>query len=184
MTHRPDEADEPEVVEWTGQYMAAKRRGTWEYASRTRSIGAAVIVPIDGAHIILIEQWRMALMRNCLEFPAGLVGDEAGHEEDTPFAAAGRELIEETGYSAANWEEHGHFVTSPGMTDESFTLFKATGLTKVGQGGGVAGESIEVHRVPIASVRGFIAERRDAGSAIDVKLLLLLAAGILESGAE
>jgi ADP-ribose pyrophosphatase len=184
VTRKPPEADQPEIVEWTGKYMAAKRRGTWEYAARTRSIGAAVILALDGGDVILIEQWRMALMRGCIELPAGLVGDEAGHEGDTPFAAAERELIEETGYSAANWEEHGQFVTSPGITDESFTLFRASGLTRVGPGGGTADEEIAVHRVPVSQIGAFIAEARARGCAIDVKLLALLGGGFLEDAAQ
>jgi ADP-ribose pyrophosphatase len=65
------------------------------------------------------------------------------------------------------------------MSSEGFALLRAEGLTKVGEGGGVAGEDIEVHRVRLETVAGFVAERREAGVAIDSKLLLLLGAGML-----
>ncbi len=69
--------------------------------------------------------------------------------------SARRELEEETGYRAAQWENLGEFYSSPGMVAESFTLLKATGLTQVSDGGGTAHEDIVVHRVPLA------ADRRD-----------------------
>ena len=61
------------------------------------------------------------------------------------------------------------------MVSESFTLLRAEGLGKVGAGGGVLGEEIEVHRVKLAEIAAFVAAKRAAGVAIDVKLLLLLA---------
>src|SRR3546814_1600429 len=60
---------------------------------------------------------------------------------------AERELEEETGYRAAHWRTVGEFYSSPGMVSESFTLLIATGLTRIGEGGGVDGEDIIVHRV-------------------------------------
>ena len=71
-------------------------------------------------------------------------------------------------------EDLGEFWSSPGMVSESFTLLRAHGLTKVGPGGGTEGENITVHRVPLATLPAFIAERRNLGDAIDVKLLTLL----------
>uniref|UniRef100_UPI00286A72AA NUDIX hydrolase n=1 Tax=Sphingomonas sp. TaxID=28214 RepID=UPI00286A72AA len=85
-----------------------------------------------------------------------------------------RELEEETGYRAARIELLGDFHSSPGMLSESFTLVRAHGLAKVGEGGGVASEEITVHRVARANVASFMAERRAAGVAMDVKLLALL----------
>ena len=58
------------------------------------------------------------------------------------------------------------------MVSESFSLFKASGLTKVGDGGGTDGEDITVHRVALTELGDFIATKRQAGLAIDVKLLL------------
>lgn len=163
---------------WQGKYLSVRKAGTWEYAERIGSISAAVIVAIDGeGQLLLVEQHRVPLGRTCLELPAGLVGDESAGERVAD--AARRELEEETGYLAAIVEERGEFYSSPGMTSERFTLVVATGLTRTGEGGGDAMENITVHRVPLDSVEGFVAEKRRAGVAIDAKMLLLLGGGLL-----
>ena len=58
-------------------------------------------------------------------------------------------------------------------------MIRARGLTQVSNGGGVPGENITVHRVPLAGVVDFIAARRAEGIAVDAKLLLLLAGSIV-----
>jgi ADP-ribose pyrophosphatase len=163
---------EPIETVWEGQYLAAKRIGTWEFVSRTRGVSAAVMLAVDQGRVLLVEQWRPALQGRCLELPAGLVGDE--QEGESVEAAAMRELEEETGYRAARMVDLGRFHASPGMSSEGFTLLRAEGLTKVGEGGGVEGEDIVVHRVPLADVPDFIARKRAEGLAMDAKLLLLL----------
>ncbi|MGN6357801.1 MAG: NUDIX hydrolase [Novosphingobium sp.] len=170
---------EAEQIVWQGKFVTAKVKGKWEYVSRARGIRAAVILAIDEHdHVILVEQFRVPLGRRCIELPAGLVGDgdDAGEAADL---AGARELEEETGYAAARMENLGEFYSSPGMVTESFTLLRAHGLTKVGPGGGTPGEDITVHRVPLAGLAAFIAERRALGDAIDVRLLMLLGPGIL-----
>lgn len=174
----PD-ADLPEEITWQGQWIIAKKRGRWEYVSRARDIHAAVILAIDEGHILLVEQYRVPLGRRSLELPAGLIGDDDGGEYDDPLSAAKRELEEETGYSAAQWEDLGEFFSSPGMTSEGFTLLKATDLTKVGPGGGVAGEDITVHRVKLADFPATIADFRNGGVAIDTRMLLALGPHLL-----
>lgn len=173
--------DEPAETVWQGKYLVVRRQGTWEYVGRARGIHAAVILAIDedeeGGHILLVEQFRVPLGRNCLELPAGLVGDDA--EGEAAEAAAIRELEEETGYRAARMRDLGQYYSSPGMVSESFTLLRAEGLVKVGEGGGVPGENIVVHRVPLAGVAGFVAAKRAQGLAIDVRLLLLLGRELL-----
>jgi ADP-ribose pyrophosphatase len=169
-------SDVEETV-WEGKYLAAKRRGKWEYVSRTRNIQAAVILAMDEGDVILVEQYRVPLGRNCLELPAGLIGDEA--EGEAVESAAIRELEEETGYRAEHMADLGFFHSSPGMVSEGFTLLRAEGLTRTGDGGGVEGENILVHRVPIADVPAFVAAKRAEGCAIDVKMLLLLAGDLL-----
>jgi ADP-ribose pyrophosphatase len=172
-----DDRDLPEEIRWQGRFITAKQRGRWEYVGRARGIRAAVIVAVDDGHVLLVEQYRVPLGRPCLELPAGLVGD---HDAEEPIeVAAARELEEETGYRPGHVELIGEFASSPGMVSETFNLVRASGLTKVGDGGGVEGEGITVHRVPLAGIADYVAQCRDGGMAIDVKLLLLLGAGIV-----
>lgn len=171
----------PEEVMWEGRFITAKRRGKWEYVGRARGIHAAVIVAIDeaadGRHILLVDQYRVPLGRRCIELPAGLVGDHDAGENAT--IAAARELEEETGYRPARLESLGQFYSSPGMVSESFTLFRAFDLERTGDGGGVDGEDIIVHRVGLDRLADRVATWRAEGYAIDVKLLLLLGAGMV-----
>ncbi|HEX7851482.1 MAG TPA: NUDIX hydrolase [Sphingomonas sp.] len=167
----------PEETVWRGRFLEMKKRGRWEYVGRVGGVQAAVIIAIDDGHILLVEQYRVPLGRPCLELPAGLVGDET--EGETAEVSAARELEEETGYRPATCSSLGSFYSSPGMVGECFTLVRAEGLTRVSEGGGTADENIIVHRVPLATVADFIAERRAAGIAIDVKLMMLLGASLL-----
>jgi ADP-ribose pyrophosphatase len=162
---------QPEIV-WAGKYIQVKKHGTWEFVGRTRGVSAAVILAIDEAHVILVEQFRVPLGRMSLELPAGLIGDE--EEGEDAASAARRELEEETGYWAERMVDLGRFHASPGMSSEGFTLLRAEGLTRTGDGGGVESEEIIVHRVPLAEVPAFVAAKRAEGAAVDVKLLLLL----------
>ena len=177
MSH--SDADAPEQVVWKGRFITAKTKGRWEYVSRSRGIRAAVILAAEDGHVLLVEQYRVPLGRPCIELPAGLIGDDAGFDGEGPLAAAGRELEEETGYRAARLEDCGEFYSSPGMVSESFHLIRARGLTKVGQGGGVDGEDIVTHRVPLSGLARFVAEQREAGKGIDVRLLMLLGPDLL-----
>lgn len=171
-----DEYRQPEEVRWEGRFIAAKTRGRWEYVTRARGIRAAVILAIDAQdRVILVSQFRIPLGRRSLEFPAGLIGDDHGGEGEDDAVAAMRELEEETGYRAGRMENLGEFYSSPGMVGESFTLFRAHDLVRVSDGGGLEGEEITVHHVPLADVEAFVAERRSEGWGMDVRIMLLLA---------
>lgn len=172
--------DQPEEIRWQGRFITAKTRGKWEYVSRSRGIRAAVILAIDAEdHVILVEQFRVPLGRPCIELPAGLIGDGTETAGEDASAAAARELEEETGYRAARMEILGEYYSSPGMVTEAFTLLRAHDLTQESAGGGVDGEDITVHRVPLGEIESFIATRRAKGDGIDVRLLMLLGPGIL-----
>ncbi len=161
------------TIEWQGKYLEVHRTGTWEYAARTGGIDAAVILALtDAGEIVLVEQFRVPHGARSIELPAGLIGDTGA--DDSADAAAARELAEETGFVARDWQDIGRFATSPGMSSESFTLFRATGLTRTGPGGGVEGEDIVVHVVPLVDLPDFLADKRRAGLIIDCRLIVAL----------
>ncbi len=169
-----DRLQQPPKVEWRGKYIRIVTRGGWEYVERCGGIGAVVILAETDGKIILIEQSRVPLGgRPCLELPAGLVGDE---DDKSVEETAVKELEEETGYTAERIERLGEFHSSPGMVAEGFDLVRAHGVRHCGQ---PVEEGIEVHLVERERVADFVAQRRAAGVAIDVKLLLLLAGSIL-----
>ena len=157
---------------WEGKYIRALKRGRWEFVSRVGDVRAVVIIAEFEGQTILIEQERVAVGGRCLELPAGLVGDEdpAATVEDT----AVKELEEETGFIAERVERLGDFHASPGMVSESFTLVRAHGVSRSGEGGGTEHEDIKVHLVARADIPNFVEQKRAEGSASDVKLLLFL----------
>lgn len=164
-----DDRDAPLQVTWQGTYITALKRGRWEFVSRTGSTHAVVVLAEHDGKVILIEQFRVPVGGRCLELPAGLVGDEDEHAtvEDTAI----KELEEETGFTCERVERLGEFHSSPGMVAESFTLVRAHGVRKVGEGGGTEHEEIDVHLVARDEIPDFVARRRAVGVAIDVKLL-------------
>lgn len=167
----PDK-DAPLETVWEGKYISALKRGRWEYVSRTGSTNAVVILAEHDGKIILIEQYRVPVGARCLELPAGLVGDEDPNA--TVEETAIKELEEETGFTAARVERLGQFHSSPGMVAESFTLVRAHGVRRIGDGGGTEHEEITVHLVTREDIPAFVQSRRDAGCAVDVKLLLFM----------
>jgi len=162
----------PVEVMWQGKFVRALRRGKWEYASRTNNINAVVILAEHDGKVILVEQPRVAPDCRCIELPAGLVGDQDPNA--TVESTAIKELEEETGYTADRIERLGEFYASPGMLSESFTLVRAHGLRKIGEGGGDENEDIKVHLVRRADIPNFIEQKRAEGLGVDVKLLLFM----------
>ena len=162
----------PAEVMWEGKFVRAMKRERWEYASRTRDIRAVVILAEYGGKVILIDQPRVPVGSRCLELPAGLVGDE--DPDATIEGTAVKELQEETGFTAERIERLGDFHASPGMVSESFTLVRAHGVRRIGDGGGDEHEDIRVHLVARADIPAFIEEKRAEGFAVDVKLLIFL----------
>ena len=163
-------------VMWQGKFVTAVKDGRWEYVERTGRVTAVVILAEHEGNFLLVEQPRVPTGRRCLELPAGLIGD-VGDDDDVEIAAR-RELEEETGFCAERIELLGEFYSAPGILAESFTLVRATGLTRTGAGGGVDGEDIVTHLVPRGEIAEFIAAKRAEGLGMDAKLLILLGAGL------
>jgi ADP-ribose pyrophosphatase len=161
----------PEVM-WAGKYVRVLKRGKWEFASRTNNINAVVILAEYDGKVILIDQPRVPPDCRCIELPAGLVGDE--DTDATVETTAVKELEEETGFTAERVERLGDFYASPGMLSESFTLVRAHGVRRIGEGGGDENEDINVHLVERSEIVNFIEQKRAEGFGVDVKLLLFL----------
>jgi ADP-ribose pyrophosphatase len=94
-----------------------------------RHSGSIVILPLDDSGrtplVLLERQYRYAAGQRMWELPAGRVDLGENH-----LAAAKRELIEETGYTASQWQKALFFYVSPGFLDESMTVYLASGLKK------------------------------------------------------
>ena len=154
-----------------GRHVRLIRQGHWEYAERTGVREAVMIVAItDDGRLILTEQFRIPVGKPVIELPAGLVGDVPGQEDEAIAVAAKRELIEEAGYEAG---EVVHLTAGPpsaGLANEIITLVRATGLRKVGPGGGDDTEDITVHTVPLAEVTAWLEQMAQGGALIDPKI--------------
>ena len=166
-----------EITLYESKWLGLYRTGHWDYVRRPNfcvCVGILAITP-DG-EVVLIEQFRIPVGKTVIEIPAGLVGDEPEFAGETLAQSAGRELVEETGYEAGKIVEILASPTSAGMTPEITHLFLATDLSKVADGGGVSGENITSHIVPLSELRAFLADRQANGDAIDFKIHAALAA--------
>lgn len=92
-----------------------------------RHPGGALAVPITPeGKFVLVNQYRFALKQRLLEFPAGTVESEEQAAETIK-----RELAEETGYRAHQWQTLGKFSLAPGYSDEFIYAFLATELERL-----------------------------------------------------
>ena len=96
--------------------------------------GAVCVVPcvvpvLEDGSIIFVKQYRYAVGSVLYELPAG----KLDKPDEDPLDCAKRELSEETGYTAKNWQKLTSIVTTPGFTDEVIHLYAATGLEKFNQ---------------------------------------------------
>jgi ADP-ribose pyrophosphatase len=154
-----------------GKFIRLVRQGKWEYAKRKGVSGIVAIVAVtDDRKLVLVEQDRPPVGKRVIELPAGLAGDQAGHETEDLADAARRELLEETGYEARGVERVAEGAASAGMTDEVITLFRATGLKKTGDAKGDGSEDITVHEVALDGVTAWLDTRAAEGKLVDLKV--------------
>ncbi len=125
--------------------------------------GAVAIVALtDKGEVVLERQFRYPLRRELVEIPAGKLEPGEGH-----LATGKRELLEETGYAAAQWAYLGQIHNAIGYSDEAIELWLATGLQK-GQASLDEGEFLEVFTLPFEEALAMAADGRIS----DVKTII------------
>jgi 8-oxo-dGTP pyrophosphatase MutT (NUDIX family) len=131
--------------------------------------GAVGIVVLDGEDLWFVRQPREAVgVPDMLELPAGKL-DEEGED---PLQTAKRELAEEIGKQAAEWEALGSFYTSVGFTDEEVHLYLATGISDVDERPAVEeDERIDVEVRPVGALDALLGETKDAKTLIGLMML-------------
>jgi 8-oxo-dGTP pyrophosphatase MutT (NUDIX family) len=131
--------------------------------------GAVGMVCHDATHLYLVRQPREVLDDpDFLEIPAGRLDQEG----ESPLEAARRELAEEIGKAAAQWEPIRSYVSSAGMSDEIVHLFHATELSDR-EAAAEENERIEIVRWPLSDLDGALAATRDSKTIIALQWLKL-----------
>lgn len=152
---------------YAGDHLLVLESNDWQYVERKKGKEAvAVLAVIDGG-VVLTEQFREPLGASVIDFPAGLVGDE---DQLGPAETAKKELEEETGYVCESVERLARGPSSPGITSEIVSFYRAHGIVKAGGGGGVGGEDIKVHVVPLHELEDWLRAREGEGFLVDLKL--------------
>jgi 8-oxo-dGTP pyrophosphatase MutT (NUDIX family) len=127
-----------------------------------RHTGAVGVVCHDGQSLWLVRQPREAVGEpDLLEIPAGKL-DVEGEE---PLATAKRELAEEIGKAASEWEHLHTFFTSPGFTDEVCHVYLATGLSDA-SAATEENERIDIEVRPLGELDAIIDEVQDSKTLI------------------
>ena len=129
--------------------------------------GAVTVVAVTNEQkVLLVKQYRYSVGEVLLELPAGGL-----NHGEAPLKCAKRELKEETGWEATDWEELPTFYTTPGFTNEKMYLFLAKNLTYTGQNLD-EDEFIQVVSVPLDETLNMIqrGEIRDAKSIVGILL--------------
>jgi 8-oxo-dGTP pyrophosphatase MutT (NUDIX family) len=111
----------------------------------------AIVVPVletpSGKEFLMVWQWRHGLRGISLEFPGGVF--EPGENAEK---AAGRELLEETGYRAGKIRKLGEFNPNPAIMSNKVHFFLAEDLEDTGRQSLDADEFLEVETVKVDSV--------------------------------
>jgi ADP-ribose pyrophosphatase len=154
-----------------GRFARLVAKAGWEWVERISTSRAVIIVAVtDDEQLVLVEQFRIPLDRRVIELPAGLVGDGADIAREDPGEAAQRELLEETGYQADRLEYLAEGPSSSGLTTETYALYLARNVERVGPGGGDGSENIQVHLVPLGRADAWLDARRLEGLMVDPKI--------------
>jgi ADP-ribose pyrophosphatase len=131
--------------------------------------GSVVVLAVDDStatpRVLLERQYRHAATDYLWELPAGRI--DPGERE---LKAAQRELLEETGYTAAKWRRILKFYASPGFVAETMSVFLATDL-RAGEAQPEEDEVIYKRMVPLPAavrmvIRGTIRDAKTISSVL------------------
>lgn len=161
---------------FAGRHLHLVDRNGWEFATRPNSSAVVMIAAVtDDGKLVFVEQFRPPVGKVVIELPAGLVGDQPECKNESPLEGAKRELLEETGFEAREWKTLIAAPPTPGLTDELMIFLLATGLAKVGDGGGHGDEKIAVHLVSLDDAERWFDEQTEEGKLIGVPAIAGLA---------
>ena len=136
-----------------GQRLRLVKYGRWEFVQRTGASGVVIVIAVtEDEKLLFVEQYRAPVDSKVIEFPAGLIGDHVGQEDESSENAAARELWEETGYQAEKMTQVFVGASSAGLTDEMAIFLVAQGLKKVGPGEDVTSGKLKLHEIPLSDV--------------------------------
>ncbi len=156
---------------YEGQHLRLLKDGRWEYVQRLSNRGAVFVLAVTAAReLVLVEQYRVPLQARTLEMPAGILGDEAAYPDESPESCALRELEEEAGFRGGKARLITAGPVAPGLTSEILYLVLAEDLQRVSAGGGVGGEDITVHTVPLDRVHAWLDQKRKDGLLIEPRV--------------
>ena len=154
-----------------GRYLELLKDGRWEFVRRVGARGAVFVLAVtDAAELVLVEQQRVPLQARTLELPAGIYGDAESPPDETPEQCALRELEEETGFRGAKARLLVSGPVAPGLTTEIMFLVRVEGLVRAHAGGGVGGEDITVHVVPLDGIERWLDDRRGEGLLVEPRI--------------
>lgn len=140
-------------------------KGKYTYFDIVSHPGGSVIAAINERNeICLLKQWRHAVNQFVWEFPAGCI-----EENEHPLNAAKRELEEESGVKANDWQDFGHILATPGYSNEVLYFFRAKNLSQGTQKLDEA-EQLEAHWLALDDVYAMAKN----GEITDAKTLAML----------
>ncbi|KAA3659219.1 MAG: NUDIX hydrolase [Calditrichaeota bacterium] len=159
------------TVHHRGEFLEFLEYQSKEYIHNVRAKGIVLVIPVTAEkEIILIEQYRIVLHNDVIEYPAGLAGDEVAYRDEAFVDAAKRELFEEAGYESNDITHLMAAPTSPGTSTEIVNYYLARDCRQTGQGGGDDTESIVVHKVPLLETFDWLEKKSRAGILIDPRV--------------
>ena len=156
------------------EHKVGSGAGAYGYYSCQRpgphTVHILALTPQD--EVVLVRQYRPPVGKEVIELPAGVCDREGEGLVET----ARRELLEETGYRAQDVELVFSGTVSPGLSNEIYNLFLATGAVRQGKGGGVGHEKIHVFLKPRRRLLDYLVEESLIGEVlVDAKIPTALA---------